>query len=188
MRRIGEHLTYANVMATFAVFLVLSGGTAVALSGSNTVFSDDIVNGEVKGPDVGVNAVTSPKVADRSLSGNDLSLSTLQKWQAVLDVPIAELLVESDEILSAPVMERARLVRVMKTAATILEKADGSRIRRLADTLVKQLVEIMPELEGIGPWHEYTGPRRRRDECGRIAERQISPGLSRVIDSPDHAA
>jgi hypothetical protein len=77
MRRIGEHLTYANVMATFAVFLVLSGGTAVALSGSNTVFSDDIVNGEVKGPDVGVNAVTSPKVADRSLSGNDLSLSTL---------------------------------------------------------------------------------------------------------------
>jgi hypothetical protein len=118
----------------------------------------------------------------------DLPLSTLQKWQAVLDVPIAELLVESDEILSAPVLERARLVRVMKTAATILEKADGARIRRLADTLVKQLVEIMPELEGIGPWHEYTGPRRRRDECGRIAERQISPGLSRVIDSPDHAA
>lgn len=118
----------------------------------------------------------------------DLTLSALQKWQAVLDVPIAELLVESDEILSAPVLERARLLRVMKTAATILEKADGPRIRRLAETLVKQLVEIMPELEGIGPWHEYVGPRRRRDECGRIAERQLSPGLSRAIDSPDHAA
>lgn len=118
----------------------------------------------------------------------DLPLSILQKWQAVLDVPIAELLVESDELLSAPVMERARLLRVMKTAATILEKADGPRIRRLAETLVKQLVEIMPELEGIGPWHEYVGPRRRRDECGRIAERQLSPGLSRAIDSPDHAA
>lgn len=118
----------------------------------------------------------------------DLPLSTLQKWQAVLDVPIAELLVESDELLSAPVMERARLLRVMKTAATILEKADGPRIRRLAETLVKQLVEIMPELEGIGPWHEYIGPRRRRDECGRIAERQLSSGLSRAIDSPDHAA
>lgn len=118
----------------------------------------------------------------------DLSLSTLQKWQVVLDVPVAELLVESDEILSAPVMERARLLRVMKTAATILEKADGPRIRRLAETLVKQLVEIMPELEGIGPWHEYVGPRRSRDECGRIAERQLSSGLSRAIDSPDYAA
>jgi transcriptional regulator with XRE-family HTH domain len=119
---------------------------------------------------------------------SDMPLSVLQKWQSVLDVPISELLVESDEILSAPVLERARLLRVMKTAATILEKADSPRIRRLSETLVKQLVEIMPELEGIGPWHEYVGPRRRRDECGRTAERQVSPGLSRAIDSPDHAA
>jgi transcriptional regulator with XRE-family HTH domain len=118
----------------------------------------------------------------------DLPLSTLLKWQAVLDVPIAELLVESEEMLSAPVMERARLVRVMKTAASILDKADSPRIRRLSETLMQQLVEIMPELEGIGPWHEYVGPRRRRDECGRIVERQVSAGLSRMIDSPDHAA
>jgi transcriptional regulator with XRE-family HTH domain len=119
---------------------------------------------------------------------SDLPLSTLQKWQAVLDVPIAELLVDTEEMLSGPVLERARLVRVMKTAATILEKADSSRVRRLAETLIRQLVEIMPELEGIGPWHEYVGPRRRRDECGRTAERQLSPKLSRAIDSPDHAA
>jgi hypothetical protein len=36
-QRIRPRLTYANVMATLAVFLVLSGGTAVALNGSNTV-------------------------------------------------------------------------------------------------------------------------------------------------------
>src|SRR6185503_6820516 len=47
-----SHLTYANVMATLAVFLVLSGGTAVALSGSNTVFSDDITDNEVYSVDV----------------------------------------------------------------------------------------------------------------------------------------
>jgi hypothetical protein len=39
-------------MATIAVFLVLSGGTAVALNGSNTVFSDDIVNNQVYSADV----------------------------------------------------------------------------------------------------------------------------------------
>jgi transcriptional regulator with XRE-family HTH domain len=119
---------------------------------------------------------------------SDLPLSVLQKWQAVLDVPISELLVESEEMLSAPVLERARLIRIMKTAATILEKADSNRVRRLSETLIKQLLEVMPELEGIGPWHEYVGPRRRRDECGRTAERQLSSGLSRAIDSPDEAA
>ncbi|HKH14785.1 MAG TPA: hypothetical protein VKA47_09040 [Solirubrobacterales bacterium] len=52
MERIRSHLTYANVMATIAVFLVLSGGTAVALTGTNTVFTDDIVNDQVKSADV----------------------------------------------------------------------------------------------------------------------------------------
>jgi hypothetical protein len=47
-----SRLTYANVTATLALFLVLSGGTAVALSGSNTVFSDDIVDNEVYSADV----------------------------------------------------------------------------------------------------------------------------------------
>jgi hypothetical protein len=39
VRRIRERLTYANVISTLCLVLVLSGGTAVALSGSNTVFS-----------------------------------------------------------------------------------------------------------------------------------------------------
>ena len=51
-QRIRSHLTYANVMATIAVFLVLGGGSAVALSGSNTVFSDDIVDNQVQSADV----------------------------------------------------------------------------------------------------------------------------------------
>lgn len=116
----------------------------------------------------------------------DLPLSTLQCWQQVLDVPIAELLVESDDMLSGPVMDRARLVKIMKTAVTILDKADSPRVRRLSETLVAQLVEIMPELEGIGPWHDQATPRRRRDDYGRIMERQIP--THRDMESGDHAA
>jgi hypothetical protein len=37
-----SHLTFANVTSLLALFLVLSGGTAVALNGGNTVFTDDI--------------------------------------------------------------------------------------------------------------------------------------------------
>jgi hypothetical protein len=52
MRQLRSHLTYGNVIGTIALFLVLSGGTAVALSGSNTVFSDDIVDGQVRKNDL----------------------------------------------------------------------------------------------------------------------------------------
>jgi hypothetical protein len=39
-------------MGALALFLVLTGGTAVALDGHNTVFSDDIVNHQVKAKDL----------------------------------------------------------------------------------------------------------------------------------------
>jgi hypothetical protein len=78
MRRIRSHLTYANVMATIAVFLVLSGGTAVALSGTDTVQSDDLGPGsQVKAPDVAANAVNGTDVVDNSISGADVNESSL---------------------------------------------------------------------------------------------------------------
>jgi hypothetical protein len=73
MSRIRRHLTYANVMATLAVFLVLGGGTAVALNGTNTVQSDDLGPGaQVKAPDVADNAVNSQDVSNQSLTGRDV--------------------------------------------------------------------------------------------------------------------
>jgi hypothetical protein len=78
MRRIRDHMTYANVAATLALFLVLSGGTAVALTGSNTVQSDDLGPGsQVKAPDVAANAVNGTDVVDNSISGADVDESSL---------------------------------------------------------------------------------------------------------------
>src|SRR5258708_30818967 len=101
---------------------------------------------------------------------SDLPLSRLYQWQRALEVPVADLLVDSGGPLSAPVMERARLVRVMTTVAAIMEEAQNTSLPRLAQTLVDQLVEIMPELKGINPWHSV-GQRRSLDEYGRIVER-----------------
>jgi len=74
-----KHLTYANVVATLCLVLVLGGGAAYA---ANTVFSTDIVNGEVKTVDLANRAVTMAKlaldsvdsdaVADDSLGSRDL--------------------------------------------------------------------------------------------------------------------
>jgi len=107
---------------------------------------------------------------------SDMRLSRLYEWQRVLDVPVADLLVDSDAPLSTPVMQRAQLLRVMKTVTAILEKTEDVSIRRLAQTLTEQLLEIMPELEGVSPWHTV-GQRRTLNELGRIAERVYSSDL-----------
>ncbi len=111
---------------------------------------------------------------------SDLRLSRVYWWQSVLEVPVSELLVDSNSPLSAPVLERARLVRIMKTVAAIAEKAESSSIKRLAQTLASQLVEMMPELEGVSPWHNV-GQRRTLDELGRIAERPYSDDIWREM-------
>ncbi len=115
--------------------------------------------------------VAQVKLQERETA--DMPLSTLYQWQKVLDIPIAELLVEADDPLSGPVLKRAQLVRVMKTALAIMEEAKQTQVRRMAQTMIDQLVEIMPELEGVGPWHAV-GKRRRRDDYGVAAERRLS--------------
>ena len=106
----------------------------------------------------------------------DLRLSDLHKWQKALDVPLTDLVEETDEPLSRPVLERARLIRLMKTAKAIEERSPTASVSRMAETLVAQLVEIMPELEDVSPWHQF-GQRRSLDEFGRVVERRMSEDL-----------
>jgi len=75
----------SNVVAYIALFFALGSGTAMA---ANTVFSTDIVNGEVKTADIGggeVNtsdiandAVTGAKVADDDLGNVDLKAGAVR--------------------------------------------------------------------------------------------------------------
>jgi transcriptional regulator with XRE-family HTH domain len=108
----------------------------------------------------------------------DLPLTVLYQWQQVLDVPIAELLVDSESPLSPPVMERARMVKVMKTVAAIVEKANTPPMKRLVQMLCDQLLEIMPELADVAPWHTV-GQRRTLEEYGRVVERQLPDDMFR---------
>jgi hypothetical protein len=70
LHKLRSRLTYANVISTLALFGVLAGGTAYA---ANSVFSADIVDGEVKSVDVGDNEIKSADVKDQSLTTFDVS-------------------------------------------------------------------------------------------------------------------
>jgi hypothetical protein len=74
-QRLRSHLTYANVISTLCLFLLL-GGTAAAVDGSlpgqNTVGSADIINGEVKSTDLSSDSVASGKILDGQVKNSDL--------------------------------------------------------------------------------------------------------------------
>lgn len=102
----------------------------------------------------------------------DLHLSDLYRWQKALGVPVSELLVDPDAPLSRPVLERARMIRLMKTTAAILERSQTPAITRMAQMLAEQLIEIMPELKDVSPWHSI-GQRRSLDDYGRAVDRRL---------------
>ncbi len=89
MKAIRKRLTYANVMSSIAVFLVLGGATALAAGqlGKNTVGSKQLKKNAVTAAKLKKNAVTAAKiqnasvdgskVKDGSLTGSDINVGTL---------------------------------------------------------------------------------------------------------------
>ena len=122
-------------------------------------------------------------VKQQEEQASDMRLSDLYRWQKALGVPIVELLVEGEEeSLSPPVFKRAQMLRLMKTAAAILERSDHSPVSRMAKMLVEQILEIMPELENVSPWNAV-GQRRSLDDLGQAAQRRLS--IDSIVDFLD---
>ena len=57
----------------------------------------------------------------------DMLLSELYRWQAVLEVPLEELLADPQDALSPRVELRARMLRVMKTARALAAQRGANR-------------------------------------------------------------
>ena len=77
--QIRKRLTYANVMATIAVFLCLGGATAVAAGtlGKNSVGPRQLKAKSVTTGKLANNAVNGAKVANGSLTGADINVGAL---------------------------------------------------------------------------------------------------------------
>ncbi len=89
-----SRLTYANVISSLALFLVISGGTAYAVNtiGSDDVIDDSLTSADIKNQTVGTadlainsvwgsrirdNAILSAHVVDNVLTGNDVQNNSL---------------------------------------------------------------------------------------------------------------
>ena len=119
--------------------------------------------------------MTANKVRSQEDPSSDILLSDLYRWHEILNVPVTELLEQADGDLSPPVRLRACLVRAMKTVQSMQEVARQPSMRRLADNLAAQLIEIMPELKEAVAW-PVIGSRRLRGDFGQAFLRGFTVG------------
>jgi hypothetical protein len=122
MKSVRKRLTYANVMSSIAVFLVLGGATAFAAStlGKNTVGSKQLKK----------NAVTAAKIKNGSVTGAKLKLSSIGK------VPSASTADSATTANSAKTAETAKTAESAKTAGTAnsAKSADTANSANTANT------------------------------------------------------
>jgi hypothetical protein len=74
-----KRLTYANVMSTLAVFLVVAGGSALAAGtlGKNTVGTKQLKNNAVTGAKIKNGAVTGSKIAAGAVGASSINTAGL---------------------------------------------------------------------------------------------------------------
>ena len=125
------------------------------------------------------------QVEEQEDPSSDILLSDLLRWQQALDVPVAELLTEPDCKLSTPVQLRARLLLIMKTVRSIQQRAHNAPLQRLVETLISQMVEMMPDLKDTAPWPTI-GRRRRKHELGQAFFRRLSLDSLDELEGPEH--
>jgi hypothetical protein len=96
-----------NAIGCVALFLTLTGGTAMALNGQNTVFSDDIVNGEVTTADLAERAVTTNRLASDAVNNGKVLDDSLRTEDirdgTILAVDVAFGTLRGDEILDGTI-------------------------------------------------------------------------------------
>lgn len=84
MKQIRKHITFANVMSSIAVFLVLGGGAAYAAKkiGSNEIKGNSITTGKIKknavtASKIKKNSITTAKIANGAVTGAKLNLGSV---------------------------------------------------------------------------------------------------------------
>ena len=111
MSKFRGHLTYANVMATLFVFLILAGGTAIAAKqlGKKTVGAKQLKTNAVTTPKIKKAAVTKAKIKDGAIDSTKLADGS------VTTTKIADGAVTGAKIAAGSTVFSQRVARLQKS-------------------------------------------------------------------------
>lgn len=117
MKQIRKRLTYANVMSTIAVFLILGGATALAATklGKNSVGTKQIKNNAVTSAKIKKNAITTKQIKNGSVTGAKVNTGSLGT------VPSANTATTAGTANSLTGYSRMGMTRVVATPAASLK-------------------------------------------------------------------
>jgi hypothetical protein len=118
VKQIHKRLTYANVMSTIAVFLVLGGATAFAAAelGSNTVGTKQLKGNAVTTGKIKKEAVTGGKIKNGAVAGGKIAAG------AITTDKLGNAAVNGEKIAGAAVSED----KIANNAVTGAKVKDGS--------------------------------------------------------------
>lgn len=185
MKQIRKHITFANVMSSIAVFLVLGGGAAYAAKkiGSNEIKGNSITTGKIKkeaitASKIKKNSVTTAKVKNGAITGAKLRAGSVGAAQlAAGSVGTAQLAngsVNSEKIAPNAVgNSQTQLVKVFKAGAVpaIGEEATSPKV----------------ELGSVGPFHFYGKCFKSGTDIEERTYVELTSGVA-TLDSEDAAS
>jgi hypothetical protein len=160
-----QRLTYANVMSSLAVFLVLGGATAYAAAkiGSNdlkagAVKTNKIAKEAVTTAKVRNNAINGAKVRDGSLTGADVNAATLGTVPKAAEATTAQSAAKANSAQNANTVNRQAVVSFFKevpagTGPVTALEFGGIRIAVSCDAGLKS------SLEAIKVWSQAATAR-----------------------------
>jgi hypothetical protein len=161
-----KHLTYANVMATLAVFIAL-GGVAYA---ANTIGSSDIIDGQVKTADLAANAVNTSKISDGQVTEADIGQAAVATAELKNDaVTTAKVL--NGTLAGGDVADNALKGADIDESTLAIGPSSGDFVRGRGTLLSNRLVlpdnapeTTLLEIPGLGVLTAFCGP----ENAGRI--------------------
>ncbi len=120
-------VSYANVTATLALFIALSGGAyAAAILPANSVGPRQLKNSSVERAKIKNKAVNSAKVLDASLTGTDISEGTLGKVPRAAAADAAVNATNAAHAASSAALDKVTYKAVTATAAPAVDAASAT--------------------------------------------------------------
>jgi hypothetical protein len=188
VKQIRKRLTYANVMSTVAVFLILGGATAFAASKigagqlkKNAVTSAKIKNNAVTASKIKDAAVTNTKIADGSVTNGKLAdgsvTSTKLADNSVTSTKIVDNAVTSAKIAAGSVTASKLGPITVQTEAAPVAKESAASVN--VDCPAGQRA-----ISGGGAWNEFikglsflsSRPIRSSADVGQMADGEVAGG------------
>lgn len=161
MKQIRKRLTYANVMSSIAVFLVLGGATAFAAHqlGKNTVGKKQLKNNAVTTAKIKKNAVSTPKIKKNAVTTAKI------KAGAVGNSQLADSVVTTNKITNGAVSsEKIGANAVGNTQTQLVKVFKGSVVPAAGSEETAPKVE----LGSVGPFRFYG---KCFEEAGKVREK-----------------